>query len=144
MGMVLARDRICLTSRYLSYSGFITWRSLLVTWKARTRELRSLLLVVRLPAVPACSGPRVNTDDSNEISLFSQNLLQLINFIQLMFKISTLAVDHSGYHSIRSIAFPKSKLWSSLVPCLKPLEVQSSQTIDYFYVQGRRKHAFLV
>lgn len=31
IGMVLALERICLTKRYLSYSGFITCRSFLVT-----------------------------------------------------------------------------------------------------------------
>lgn len=53
MGMVLARDRICLTSRYLSYRGFITWRSFLVTWKAKQDDEKP----APAPApVPACSG----------------------------------------------------------------------------------------
>lgn len=38
IGMVLALERICLTKRYLSYKGFITCRSFLVTWKGKRNE----------------------------------------------------------------------------------------------------------
>lgn len=140
MGMVLARDRICLTSRYLSYRGFITWRSFLVTWKARTRELRSLPLAIRLPAVPACSGLTESTDDSTEVSPFSENLFKRITlFSRRTFQTSTSAADHSGNHSISSIAFPKSKLWSLLlVRCLKLLKLQNSWTIYYFQGPGKK------
>lgn len=39
IGMVLALERICLTKRYLSYNGFITCRSFLVTWKKKQHPL---------------------------------------------------------------------------------------------------------
>lgn len=39
IGMVLALERICLTKRYLSYNGFITCRSFLVTWKGKRGDV---------------------------------------------------------------------------------------------------------
>lgn len=39
IGMVLALERICLTKRYLSYNGFITCRSFLVTWKGKGGDI---------------------------------------------------------------------------------------------------------
>lgn len=44
-GMVLALHRICFTRRYLSYSGFMTCLSFLVTWSSEMKERKDLLLV---------------------------------------------------------------------------------------------------
>lgn len=69
--MVLALDRICLTKRYLSYNGFITWRSFFVTWKSQTKHaLWDWQLVTCVPVTqpPLTRWPEISLCECHGLS----------------------------------------------------------------------------
>lgn len=80
IGIVLALERICLTKRYLSYNGFITCRSFLVTWKGKSSEIHEACsrfsTLIHMPVIAVSQwGPEWNFERMTGLKLVMQVLM---------------------------------------------------------------------